>query len=102
MISPATLKTTATVDLHEIKIRFRTCHGEEKIIILSATSFFQTRIVYTKKSSTTPKLLQINSFFPHKGRLWNSLPIECFPLIYNLSGFKSRFCKNQADLAYLK
>ena len=90
MISPATLKTTATVDLHEIKIRFRTCHREEKIIILSATSFFQTRIVYTKKSSATPKLLQINSFFPHKGRLWNSLPIACFPLIYNLSGFKSR------------
>ena len=32
----------------------------------------------------------VNSFFPHTARLWNSLPIECFPLTYDLSGFKSR------------
>ena len=32
----------------------------------------------------------VNSFFPHTDRLWNSLPIECFPLSYDLSGFKSR------------
>ena len=30
------------------------------------------------------------SFFPHTARLWNSLPIECFPLTYDLSGFESR------------
>ena len=30
------------------------------------------------------------SFFPRTARLWNSLPIECFPLTYDLSGFKSR------------
>ena len=30
-----------------------------------------------------------NSFFPRTARLWNSLPIECFPLTYDLSGFKS-------------
>ena len=30
----------------------------------------------------------VNSFFPHTGRLWNSLPTECFPLTYD--GFKSR------------
>ena len=29
-------------------------------------------------------------FFPHTARLWNSLPIECFPLTYDLNGFKSR------------
>ena len=28
--------------------------------------------------------------FPRTARLWNSLPIECFPLTYDLSGFKSR------------
>ena len=30
-----------------------------------------------------------NSFFSRTARLWNSLPIECFPLAYDLSGFKS-------------
>ena len=32
----------------------------------------------------------VNSFFLHTARLWNSLPIECFPLTYGCSGFKSR------------
>ena len=32
----------------------------------------------------------INSFFPRTARLCNSLPIKCFPLTYDLSGFKSR------------
>ena len=36
------------------------------------------------------KYAHVNSFFPHTARLWNSLPIECFPLTYDLSGFKSR------------
>ena len=36
------------------------------------------------------KDVYINSSFPHTARLWNSLPIECFPLPYDLSGFKSR------------
>ena len=31
-----------------------------------------------------------SSFFPCTARLWNSLPIECFPLTYDLSSFKSR------------
>ena len=32
----------------------------------------------------------VNSFFPPTARPWNSLPIECFPLTCNFSGFKSR------------
>ena len=31
-----------------------------------------------------------NSFFPRTARLWNSVPIECSPLSYDLNGFKSR------------
>ena len=31
------------------------------------------------------KDVYINSFFPHTARLWNSLPIECFPLTYDLN-----------------
>ena len=36
------------------------------------------------------KDVYVNSFFPLTGKLWNSLPIKCFPLTYDLSGFKSR------------
>ena len=36
------------------------------------------------------KDVYVNSFFPCTARLWNSLPIECFPLTYDLSRFKSR------------
>ena len=36
------------------------------------------------------KDVYVNSFFPRTARLWNSLPMECFPLTYNLNGFKSR------------
>ena len=35
----------------------------------------------------------VNSFFPHTGRPWNSLPIECFLLTYNLHGFRSRISR---------
>ena len=44
-------------------------------------------------SVTVPRCYKdvyVNSFFPHTVRLWNSVPIECFPLTYDLSGFKSR------------
>ena len=36
------------------------------------------------------KDVYVNSFFPRTARPWNSLPIECIPLTYDLSGFKSR------------
>ena len=36
------------------------------------------------------KDVYVNSFFSRTARLWNSLPIECFPLTYDLRGFKSR------------
>ena len=32
----------------------------------------------------------VNSFIPSMAKLSNSLPTECFPLTYDLSGFKSR------------
>ena len=44
-------------------------------------------------SVTLPRCYEdvyVNSFFPRTAKLWNSLPIECFPLTYDLSGFKSR------------
>ena len=42
-------------------------------------------------SVTIPRCYKdVNSFFPRTAKLWNSLPIECFPLTYDLSGFKFR------------
>ena len=31
----------------------------------------------------------VNSFFPRTAELWTSLPIECFPVSYDLNGFIS-------------
>ena len=31
----------------------------------------------------------INSFFPGTVKLWNSLSIECFPMTFDLNGFRS-------------
>ena len=36
------------------------------------------------------KDVYVNSFFRRTARLWNSLPIDCFPLTCNLNGFRSR------------
>ena len=44
-------------------------------------------------SVTVPRCYEdvsVNSFFPCTARPWNSLPIECFSLTYDLNGFKSR------------
>ena len=44
-------------------------------------------------SVTIPRFykdIYVYCFFPRTARLWNSLLIECFPLTYDLSGFKSR------------
>ena len=40
------------------------------------------------------KDVYVNSFCHRTARLWNYLPIECFPLTYHLSGFKSRISKH--------
>ena len=31
----------------------------------------------------------VKIFFPRTARLWNSIPVECFPLTYDLNGSKS-------------
>ena len=40
------------------------------------------------------KDVYINSFFPYTARLWNSVPIECCPLTYDLSlELSDRLCQ---------
>ena len=46
---------------------------------------------------TTPRCykdVNVNNFFPCSARCWNSLPIECFPLTYDLNGFKYRITRH--------
>ena len=42
----------------------------------------------------------VNSLFPRTARLLNSPPIECFPLTYDLSGFKSRINRHLLTVGY--
>ena len=56
----------------------RSCHYSERLYHFSVS----IRRCY--------KDVNTNSFFPHTAKLLNSLPIECFRLAYDLSGFKSR------------
>ena len=44
------------------------------------------------------KDVYFNSFFPRTTRLWNSLPKKCFPLTYDLNGFKSRIKRHLLTL----
>ena len=48
------------------------------------------------------KDVYVNSFFPRIARLWNSLSIECFPLTYDLSGFKSRIGRHLLTAGYFQ
>ena len=46
------------------------------------------------------KDVYVNSFFPRTAKLWNSLPIECFPLTYDLSGFKFRINRQLLNVGF--
>ena len=43
-----------------------------------------------RSTSYSDRLHDFSVTIPHTARLWNFLPIEYFPLTYDLSGFKSR------------
>ena len=42
----------------------------------------------------------VNSFFPRTARLWNSMPIECFPLTFDLNAFKSRINRHLLTVGF--
>ena len=53
------------------------------VILIDYMIFLSPFLDVTRMSMSTV-------FFNRTTRLWNSLPIECIPLVYYLSGFKSR------------
>ena len=48
------------------------------------------------------KNVYVNSFFPCKASLWNSLPIECFALNYDLNGCKSAINRHLLTAVFSK
>ena len=55
-----------------------------QLIILIDCMIFPLLFLDVTRSSTF--FLYFYSFFPCTVRLWNSLPLECFPLTYNING----------------
>ena len=55
-----------------------------------STRYCDSLHIFFATTPTCYKDVYVNSFFPHTARLWNSLPLECFPLIYDLKDFKSK------------
>ena len=54
-------------------------------------------------SVTIPRCYEdvyVNSLLPSTARLWNCLPIECFPLTYDLSGFKFRINRHPLTVRF--
>ena len=78
---------------------FRICSSElAQLVPLPLSRWRSTR--YSDRlhdfSVTIPRCFKgvyVNSFFPRTARTWNSLAIESFLLIYDLSGFKSRISR---------
>ena len=48
------------------------------------------------------KDVHVKTFFSHTARLQSYLPIECFPLTYDLSGFQSRINRLLLIIGFLK
>ena len=60
-----------------------------------STRYFYRLLDFSVYIPRCYKDVYINNFFPRTARLWNSLPIERFPLTYNITGFKSRINRHQ-------
>ena len=54
----------------------------------SCTRYSDRMHVFSVTITRCSKDVYVNSFFPRTGKFWNSLPIERFPLTYDLNGFK--------------
>ena len=74
---------------------FGRCSSELAQLVPLPYSYYSNRLY--DFSVTIPRCYKdicVNSFFPRTARLWNSLPIQCFPLTYYLNGFKSRISRH--------
>ena len=73
--------------------------------IYSNCLFFYLKMVSWKRIPRCYKDVYVNGFFPRialkfTNRLWKYLPIECYPLTYDLNGFKSRISWHHFTVDY--
>ena len=74
---------------------FGRCSSEQAQLVLLPFSWGRSTSYSDRShdfSVTIPRCwdyVYINSFFSCTIRIWNCLPVECFPLTYDLNGFKS-------------
>ena len=85
---------------------FGRCFSElAQLVPLPCSQGRSTRYSDRLQHSVTPprcyKDVYVNSFFPSTDPLWNSLSIECFPLTYDLNGFKSRINRHLLTVGLL-
>ena len=50
-----------------------------------STCYSGKSMIFLSPFLDATRMSMSKSFFPHTARLWNSLPIECFPLTYDLN-----------------
>ena len=77
-------KTSVLEPLFKIPTRGLFILGGGLLVILKDCMIFFVTIPRCYKD------IYVNSFFPCTATLWNYLATECFPLTYDLSGFKTR------------
>ena len=68
---------------------------------VKSTRFFDRLHVFYVTTPRCYKDFNFSSFFPRTARLWNSLPMECFPLTQVLNGFKSRINRHLTTAGFL-
>ena len=86
---------------------FGRCSSELAQVVLlpfsggMSTCYSDTLHDFSVTISRCYKDVYVNSFFPRKAGLWNSLPMECFPLTYNLNGFNSKINRHLLAVSFL-
>ena len=88
-------RTRCELKFLKVKLFIRRCSSElAQLVPLSysrgrSTHYSDRLYDFSVSILRCYKDVYANSFFPRTARLWNSLPIECFSLTYDLNGFKS-------------
>ena len=94
-LEPLTHRQNVTSLSHFCRYYFGRCSSKLAQLVLlrysrgRSTCYFDRLHDFSVTIPRCYKDVYFHSFFPRTARIWNSLPIELFPLTYDLNGFKS-------------